>query len=706
MENKKLWYKNHRRRALLDTHIDDWNEVFLQDFHAETYYKLIKEANVDTLMIEVLTHMGLCYWPTKTGKMHRGFRGREDEIRRLFELCRRDGIKTVVYYSLIYNNWAYENYPEWRMVNPHGITSRQMGSRYGLCCPNNDAYREFTKKQIDEVFEYFAPFDGFFFDMTYWPMVCQCESCQKKYQNEMGEKLPNMIDWQDESWLKFQKKREEWLEEYAFFATSLVKEHDSQCSVEHQYGNSFIDFWRRGVTENVAKASDYIGTDLIGGIQMQTFACKAWYSLTENQPFQYMHNIAFGNNWTHLDGREQLLRFAMTVYAHHGALLMIDSLPPEGKINKRIYERMGELYYEIEKYEPYIEKGNLVYDTAVYLNLEGKYNPEQKVKLTDVQANDRYVPHTKAVIDAVNILAQGHVASAVIGKNKLKKLVKGKVLIVPDAPGIEKSQEEEILRYVKDGGRLYMSGNSLPEILQGELGLKIVGIRQEDEAYIVPTVKKEFFGEYDSDHPIYVRKPIPVIEGNVTGEVLAQWSMPYNAYSAFTLGMFGENDGSFCVDFSKEREWRAASIHDNFPAYPDTTPSMVIKKTGKGLIFWSAIPIESSYGETMEQLFLRIINNLIKENERSILVQGPKRVEAVMFHDDQDHKSYVTLINRTEDEECEPVFHITVKLKGRGVPRKVRNLTKECEKDFSWENGWLSFYEEEVKTGIMYEITW
>ena len=40
--------------------------------------------------------------------------------------------------------------------------------------------------------------------------------------------------------------------------------------------------------ENVARASDYIGTDLSGAPIQQSFACKAWYNLTQNQPFQYM----------------------------------------------------------------------------------------------------------------------------------------------------------------------------------------------------------------------------------------------------------------------------------------------------------------------------------------------------------------------------------------------------------------------------------
>lgn len=122
------------------------------------------------------------------------------------------------------------------------------------------------------------------------------------------------------------------------------------------------------------------------------------------------------------------------------------------------------------------------------------------------------------------------------------------------------------------------------------------------------------------------------------------------------------------------------------------------------MLFWSAVPIEAYQDETMEELFLQIAVSLIGEEERSIRVRGPRRAEAVLFHEEKENKSYVTLLNRCDTRECEPVCHIEVEIKGKGVPEKVRNLTKDCDTDFTWKNGWLSFREEEVVTGIMYEI--
>ena len=83
-----MWYTNSYRRHLCDMHIDDWNEEFLSKFSPEDYYKNLKNANIQNAMIYFQSHVGLCNFPTKSGKMHGGFRGKEDAMRRLVRLCR------------------------------------------------------------------------------------------------------------------------------------------------------------------------------------------------------------------------------------------------------------------------------------------------------------------------------------------------------------------------------------------------------------------------------------------------------------------------------------------------------------------------------------------------------------------------------------------------------------------------------------------
>ena len=114
-------------------HIEDWKDEFLSEFSPEEYVRCLKLAQIDAPMLYFQSHVGLCYWPTKTARMHRAFEKEPGKMRRLVELCHKEGMKVGGYYSLNYNNWAHDTHPEWRMVQENGRSEREDGkNRYGL----------------------------------------------------------------------------------------------------------------------------------------------------------------------------------------------------------------------------------------------------------------------------------------------------------------------------------------------------------------------------------------------------------------------------------------------------------------------------------------------------------------------------------------------------------------------------------------------
>jgi alpha-L-fucosidase len=108
----KAWFRNSYRRNLVDMHIEDWDERFLSQLDPKKYVEMLKLANIKSAMVYANSHVGHCYWPTKTGHMHRGLKGK-DFLGSVIGLCHKEGIDVIIYYSLIYNNWAYEQHPEW-----------------------------------------------------------------------------------------------------------------------------------------------------------------------------------------------------------------------------------------------------------------------------------------------------------------------------------------------------------------------------------------------------------------------------------------------------------------------------------------------------------------------------------------------------------------------------------------------------------------
>ena len=66
------WYQKHLRRNLVDMHIEDWSEEFLSGLDPEEYVENLKIGRINAPMLYLQSHVGLCYWPTKSGKMHNG----------------------------------------------------------------------------------------------------------------------------------------------------------------------------------------------------------------------------------------------------------------------------------------------------------------------------------------------------------------------------------------------------------------------------------------------------------------------------------------------------------------------------------------------------------------------------------------------------------------------------------------------------------
>ncbi|NQS89207.1 alpha-L-fucosidase [Patescibacteria group bacterium] len=154
-------------------HIPDWNEKFLSEFDPKEYVKMLVLSQVKSAVVYAHSHVGLCYYPTKVGHMHEGLKDR-NIVGEVIDLCHQNEINVVIYYSLIFDSWAYHNHPDWRIIRVDGKEAAE-NSRYGVCCPNSP-YRDYTVAHAEEICKNFN-FKGIRFDMTFWPVVCYCPHC-------------------------------------------------------------------------------------------------------------------------------------------------------------------------------------------------------------------------------------------------------------------------------------------------------------------------------------------------------------------------------------------------------------------------------------------------------------------------------------------------------------------------------------------------
>lgn len=655
------WFSHIYRRNLVDMHIEDWDEQFLSQFEPEEYLANLKKAHIQSPMLYLQSHVGHCYWPTQTGHMHRAFVGCEDKMKRLAQLCKNEGMHPVGYYSLIYNTYEEDNHPEWRLFGYDGKSAHQRGGRYGLCCPNNPEYRAFVAAQIREMAEYFVDedgnslLDGMFYDMTFWPDVCHCDHCKARFQEVTGLTELPAVNWNDPTWLTFQHLREQWMGEFARFATEETKRLLPYASVEHNYANAVAsDSSLLATTELINDWCDYTGGDLYGDLYNHSFTAKYYYAVTKNQPFEYMTcrcDKALGVH-TISKSDEHLAVEVLLTAAHHGASLVIDAIDPVGTLDSRVYDRIGRVFEKQIPYEPYF-RGDMVQDVAVYYSTSGRFN----TKGLPVTSKTASIALTRTLIEE-------HVPVGIVANSITNRLPKYKMVFAPHIAGLSDQNRADLLAYVKNGGTLYFSGAEDPTLVSLFFGAKVKGYTAENAVYMAPTeAGQPYFGDFTQKYPFPTEQSLPILTGS-DAEVLATMTLPY----------------------TKPSEKRFASIHSNPPGVASDMPALLRKKIGKGVVIWSSASFENDGRRSHKKLLMALVNDHLPD--RTITTTAPRQVEIVTFRDSAE--TLVSTVDLLCTDELLPVPSFTISVHCDKEPTTVTRLAHangaDEAIDFTWDN--------------------
>lgn len=659
-----MFYSKLYRRHLLDMHINDWNPEFLSRFSPEVYVENLKKARINYAMIYLQSHVGLCYYPTKVGEVHKAFLEHPDLIRRTIELCHENGIKVCGYYSLIYNTVEHDKHPEWRLKQKNGRSRREdnysgdelsfasiKGSRYGHCCPNNQEYRNFVYAQIDEMLEYFDC-DALFFDMPFWPHTCYCENCVKAF----GKAIP---DGETRELLEFKART---MGEFVQSVTDYVHERRPGMPVEHNFASSVASATTSGCLEEVLNACDYVGGDLYGDLYNHSFACKFFKNASKNQPFEQMFSRCKPALRMHTltKSHDEMMTALSSTMQHHGATLVIDAIDPIGTMDERVYDQVGEIFRFQEQYEPYFT-GEMAEEVGIYYGLRSKLGGA-RVSLM-------------GCIGAAKALTRAHIPFGVTGS--FHSLDGYRILIAPQLSALEDGDNARLIDYVKNGGTLYLSGGSNAALVEELTGNRFVKMTEETNLYVAPKAEYEsIFCGFNEKYPLPFEEAAAVVTpANAT--VLAALTFPY----------------------TKPSENNFASIHSDPPGISSQLPAVTVNAYGKGRVIWSALPIESMPYEEYRRVLLNLLH-MDGTPDYLFSADAPKHVEITAFQNPDS----ITINAVVLDEETvsTPAAPFTIRCKANA--RSVKLLPEGTEIPFTVENGYTVFQTRELHIFDMYEL--
>ena len=653
MPTRPRWYEHAYRRAVIDMHIPDWDNGFLAKFDAGRYARALVEAKAQSIVAYAHSHVGLFNYPTKVGKQHAGWKGR-DGFGEILARCHERKIAVVAYTSLIFDRWAADNHPDWRMV-AHDGKPLGAGGRHGLLCLNSP-YRDYVRQFAEEIGTRYDV-DGVRFDMTFWPGLCFCRHCQGRFADEVGGDLPRTIDWADARWVAFQRCRERWLAEFAAVATDAVRRTRPDASVEHQASTYPLN-WQFGVTEALVARNDFLQGDFYGDALQGSFVRKLLEALTPQRPFGYETSVKIElKDHTALKSEALLEAKASAALADAAAFVFIDGIDPAGTIDPRPYSRMGRVFGRLAPYYEHLG-GDRVRDVGIYYSTISKFNLSAGPR--PVGQPDTSDAHTEAAMQAARRLLAAHIPFGVVNKDGLKRLGDLRVLILPCVNLMGEDELALIGDWVHSGGTVYASGGtSLLDTIgtrRGDFGLSpVFGVSlvtadwSPREHFIAPTAAgRPHFGDFDVMYPAFVSGHVHEVTAHAGATVLATTTLPW----------------------PNSDPTRFASIHSNPPWTPTARPEVVVNTFGKGRAVYCASVLETV--PALAPAFLSLLR-LLSPRFR-VEATAPECVEVTLFHQPERHRYVLGLVNFQPSLPNIPIEGIEITLRLGSAVRSVRPL--------------------------------
>ncbi len=654
--NTTPWYATAYRRAVIDMHIPDWDDAFLAQFNADRCVAMLARARAQSIVAYAMSHVGLFNYPTKVGRQHKNLKGR-NIVQEIIERCHAGRIAVVLYNSLIFDRTTSDLHPEWRMRAVDGGFHGR-GGRHGLLCPNSH-YREYVRAWVEEQCRLFDP-EGFRFDMTFWPAVCYCDYCKKRFAAEIGGTIPTTVNWLDERWVAFQRRREAWLGEFAAIATGTVRKLRPTASVEHQ-SSTYPLHWQFGVNTPLLAHNDFLQGDFYGDSWQGSFVRKLLEDLTPHRPFGFETSFSAElADHTAMKSEALLQAKASAAVADNAAFIFIDAIDPAGTLNPKVYDRMGTIFDRLMP--DYAELGGTrVADIAVYYSLDSKFDFAGNGR--PVASADTTDAHTRSVTAVTRQLGSGHLPFGFITKTTLAHLNDHKVLILANVNMMDDAEIEAIRKWAHAGGKLLATGwTSLVDTrgrLRKDFGLgDVFGVSLQKPSwapwphYIAPRDEgATAFGDFSGGYPAFAR---------TTGQAVGL--RPGSGSAASILA-------ATTLVWPTDDPTRFASIHSNPPWRKTDQPEVVFNRFGAGSCIYCASPLEAV--ESLSGTIVRLVRRL---NDRfRFEADAPAAVELTLFYQPERHRYRLSLVNFQKDLPNIPVTEIPVRLR---LPENVMQIVE------------------------------
>ncbi|MHC3000016.1 hypothetical protein OB08_13040 [Microbacterium sp. HJ5] len=154
-------------------HLDFHTSPLIPDvgraFDTEEFAARLRLMRVDSVTLFAKCHHGHLYYETDRPERHPGLAGASDLLRSQVEAARSAGVRSPLYLSVLFDEFAAAARPEWVAVDESGAPVRvetDAGPGWHVM-DMSSGYADHLAAQLSDVLDHFDDADGFFFDICF-----------------------------------------------------------------------------------------------------------------------------------------------------------------------------------------------------------------------------------------------------------------------------------------------------------------------------------------------------------------------------------------------------------------------------------------------------------------------------------------------------------------------------------------------------------
>lgn len=639
------------RQIHLDFHTSPAISEVGADFDPVEFANTLKKSGVQSINIFAKCHHGMCYYPTRVGKVHPGLK--RDLLGEMITALHAEGIQAPIYFPIGWEEVAAENM-NWLEVNAQGV----LGGKDPFCaevnrwrdlCLNKQSYLEFIYKQVDEIISLY-PVDGFWFDIIS-QHGCVCDDCQKSMK-ALGLSPQNPEDVAQHDMLVVTR----------FMKTlyTYVKERCPEALVFFN-GDLAPD---NGYDEEICLNER---VKYLTHIEIESLPSETWgynhfplyvnYHNRKDAEIIGM-NGKFHNVWGDFGSLRNLeaLEYECFRMIMNGSKICIgDQMHPRGALDRGVYERIGQVYAQIEAREPWCIGSKKQADIGIMM-----VNSTTKKDFTANEGALRMMLELHQQFDFIDCTDD---------------LSKYKLIILPDKAPIDTQMAEKISAYLEQGGKLIASGYSgfdadAQDFVIKELGVEYVGTNPYIPSYIV--LEDSFRGDLPVLEYAMYQESVSV-KAKEGSEVLAWEGRPY----------FNRTYDRFCS-------------HRHFPFECLTGNASIVKN---GNVIYLANQVFSEYIELGVRLNRDIVEKCINLLLDAPLVRSNLPASAEVTYRTQQDKTIVHILHYIAEKKSRrmtvvdtklPLIDIQMEIRCEKAPQKVYLAPTMEELKYAYKEGYVS----------------